>query len=254
MKALKTFTNQMLGATIRVTPEMDGKLWIVAKDIFTYLDMKSPYADMQRTPEKDKQRVRSRELGLCRNGVGWITMLSEQGMYGVLMRSRKPKALAFREWVANDVLPQLRLECVTVEQADTVLDPDMLIKLATELKERRAADATIAETLNTTKARATRLERLMGLGGGDTGDWFRVSSIPWLDKYFRLVQPMYDAVEDLLDTLSKSIGVEIAYVPVSPISTKRVFNRKSVQLLKKMLDDDPKLLKRFRHYGNKTSK
>ena len=254
MSHFQTFSNEALGATVRVDRTRDGKMWMVARDLSTFLGYKNQTVLLKRIHECDVMKVPYATVNPNRKWQRSLTLISEQGMYGILMRSRKPKAAAFRDWLADEVLPQLRAECAPKEVENDILNPDVLIKLATELKERRAADAETANTIFVAKARATRLEHLMGLGGGVNGDWFRVASIPWLEQYFRLVQPMYEAVEDTLDTVSKSIGIDVASVPIGPYQTKRVFNKKAVRLLKKMLDDDPKLLKRFRNYGNKTSK
>ena len=41
-------------------------------------------------------------------GVKEFTMITEPQLYFVLMRSDKPKAKPFRQWVINEVLPQIR--------------------------------------------------------------------------------------------------------------------------------------------------
>lgn len=254
METFKTFTNRMLDATVRVTTGADdGKLWIIARDIFNYIGLKNPYFAIKKLRDCDKTKIAARDLNINRP---WhLTLISEQGMYAVLMRSRKPKAQAFREWVADEVLPALRKECLTtitepvqeVEDSEVLLDPDLLIKLATELKQRRAAEKELLEKAFVAKSRATRLEHLAGLGGGHSNHaWYRVPSIPWLDDYFKLSDQMYKAVDELLGTLSANMDIEVANVPVNDSKTTKVFHKRSIWLLKKMLDDDPKLLKRFR--------
>lgn len=74
-------------------------------------------------------------------GVKEFTMITEAELYFVLMRSDKPKAKPFRMWVNSEVLPSIRkhgayMTPETIEQA--LLNPDMLITLATTLKVERA--------------------------------------------------------------------------------------------------------------------
>ncbi|MDU6827795.1 phage antirepressor [Campylobacter sp.] len=74
-------------------------------------------------------------------GVQNFIMINEAELYFVLMRSDKPKAKPFRMWVNSEVLPSIRkhgayMTPETIEQA--LLNPDMLITLATTLKDERA--------------------------------------------------------------------------------------------------------------------
>lgn len=68
--------------------------------------------------------------------------VTEAGMYEVVIRSDRPEAAKFRSWVTHDVLPSIRkhgayLTPEAVEKALT--DPDFIIRLATQVKEERAA-------------------------------------------------------------------------------------------------------------------
>lgn len=67
--------------------------------------------------------------------------VNEDGLYDTILDSRKPDARAFRKWVTSDVLPSIRkhggyLTPEKVEEA--LLNPDTLIRIATDLKEERA--------------------------------------------------------------------------------------------------------------------
>lgn len=68
------------------------------------------------------------------------TFINEPNFYKVVFQSRKPQAEAFTEYVANEVLPSIRKHgaYLTDEKIEEVLmDPDTIIKLATQLKEER---------------------------------------------------------------------------------------------------------------------
>lgn len=66
--------------------------------------------------------------------------VSEDGLYDVILDSRKPEAKQFRKWVTSEVLPSIRkhgayMTNETLEKALT--SPDFLIQLATNLKEEK---------------------------------------------------------------------------------------------------------------------
>ncbi len=42
-----------------------------------------------------------------------LTLLSESGLYKLIMRSDKPQARPFQDWVTKDVIPAVRKDGVT---------------------------------------------------------------------------------------------------------------------------------------------
>lgn len=68
------------------------------------------------------------------------TFVSEDGLYDVILDSRKPEAKKFRKWVTSEVLPTIRSHgaYMTPQKIEEVLaNPDLIIGLATQLKEER---------------------------------------------------------------------------------------------------------------------
>ena len=64
------------------------------------------------------------------------------------MRSKLPQAEQFQDWVCEEVLPAIRKHgaYLTEQRVEEVLtDPDTIIKIATQLKEERAARQRLAE-------------------------------------------------------------------------------------------------------------
>ena len=66
--------------------------------------------------------------------------INEDGLYDVILDSRKPEAKRFRKWVTSEVLPSIRkhgayMTQQTIEKA--LAEPDFLIRLAVNLKEER---------------------------------------------------------------------------------------------------------------------
>ena len=69
-----------------------------------------------------------------------LTFINEKNLYKVIMRSDKPQAEPFQDWVCGEVLPSIRKHGAymtnnTLEKALT--SPDFLIQLATNLKEEQ---------------------------------------------------------------------------------------------------------------------
>lgn len=79
-------------------------------------------------------------------------LINESGFYSLVLGSKLPNAKKFKRWVTSEVLPAIRkhggyLTAEKVEEA--LLNPDVLIRLATELKDereaRRALESKVAE-------------------------------------------------------------------------------------------------------------
>lgn len=69
-----------------------------------------------------------------------VTVISESGLYNVILLSRKPEAKKFKRWVTHEVLPQIRRHgaYITTSKLEELMnDPDSWIKLLTALKEER---------------------------------------------------------------------------------------------------------------------
>lgn len=73
-------------------------------------------------------------------GTQQATFINEDGLYDVILDSRKPEAKRFRKWITSEVLPSIRKHgaYATPETIENVLnDPDFGIQLLTNLKQER---------------------------------------------------------------------------------------------------------------------
>jgi anti-repressor protein len=135
MNELKIFSNEQFG-DVRVA-ELDGEPIFCLADICKVLDL---------IPSKVTQRISDGVLSkypiidsLSREQMA--NFVNEDGLYDVILDSRKPEAKKFRKWVTSEVLPSIRKHGAymteeTIEKALT--SPDFLIQLATKLKEEQA--------------------------------------------------------------------------------------------------------------------
>lgn len=128
------------GNEVRViADDADKPLWL-ASDVSRILGFSSPAAMTRSIRDKHKGLQTIHTPG----GKQSVTVLKEAGLYAAVLKSRRPEAIEFQEWVLEEVLPSIRkhggyLTDEKLEQALT--DPDTIIRLATDLKNERARAA-----------------------------------------------------------------------------------------------------------------
>lgn len=139
--------------TVRVVT-IDGEPWFVLADLCKVLDLAKPSRVAMRIADDMKGAHQMSTPG----GDQEMTIVSEAGMYEVIIRSDKPEAAAFRRWVTSEVLPSIRKHggYLTDQKIEDILDnPDTIIELATKLKSERAKRAALEKqaAIDTPKAR-----------------------------------------------------------------------------------------------------
>ena len=120
------------GAQIR-TIEKNGEPWFVLKDVCQVLELSNPRMVKDRLPEDVSSTYPLQTAG----GVQQTTIINEDGLYDVILESRKPEARAFRKWVTSEVLPAIRQHGAYMTPAkieEVLLNPDTIIDLAQRLK------------------------------------------------------------------------------------------------------------------------
>ena len=85
---------------------INGEPWFVLKDVCEVLGMDSTQLKKvaDRLEEDEKGRTQITTPGGAQES--WI--ISESGLYNVILRSDKPEAKPFRKWVTAVVLPSIR--------------------------------------------------------------------------------------------------------------------------------------------------
>ena len=84
--------------------EKDGEPWFVAKDVCDILALGNPRSSIALLDE-DERGVHSMDTPSGKQEMG---IISEAGLYSLILRSRKPEAKAFKRWVTHEVLPSIR--------------------------------------------------------------------------------------------------------------------------------------------------
>lgn len=83
--------------------DRDGAPWWVAKDVCEVLGL--DIASGARGLEDDEKAL---QIMQTLGGSQEMTIISEAGLYSLILRSRKPEAKRFKRWVTHDVLPAIR--------------------------------------------------------------------------------------------------------------------------------------------------
>ena len=134
------------GASVRVI-DRDGEPWFVGKDVaevLGYSNNRKAIGD--HVDEEDKGVNDSFTPG----GTQQMILINESGLYSLILSSHLPGARQFKRWVTAEVLPSIRKHGIyaTPITIDRILnDPDLGIRLFTQLKEEREKRAALETTV-----------------------------------------------------------------------------------------------------------
>ena len=136
MNELKIFNSPEFGQVRTLT--IGGEPWFIGKDVATILGY-------ERTADAIRAHVDEDDKGVGEiqtpGGKQKIVIINESGLYSLVLSSKLPTAKKFKHWITSEVLPAIRKHggYLTPDKVEEVLlNPDTIIRLATELKEERA--------------------------------------------------------------------------------------------------------------------
>lgn len=89
--------------SVRVA-DIKGNPWFVAVDICRILEIENSRQAVSRLDEDEKDVITSDTLG----GNQELAIISESGMWSLVLTSHKLEAKSFKKWVASEVLPSIR--------------------------------------------------------------------------------------------------------------------------------------------------
>lgn len=133
MEAIKIFENDRFGE-VRVAGTSENPLFCLA-DVCKILGLRVDAVQSRLTDAPIRIGVTD-SIGREQQ----MNFVNEKNLYKVIMRSDKPQAEPFQDWVCGEVLPSIRKHGAymtndTLEKA--LASPDFLIQLATNLKEEQ---------------------------------------------------------------------------------------------------------------------
>lgn len=143
------------------TVVINSEPWFVGKDVTDILGFKNNRDAIKTHVFKEDKGVDSIDtLG----GKQQMTIINESGLYALIFGSKLPKAKEFNRWVTNEVLPSIRKHgtYMTDQTIDQLLDdPDLIIGLATQLKEEREEKALLEQQIAEYEPKISYLDTIL---------------------------------------------------------------------------------------------
>lgn len=257
---LALFEHEKFGS-LRVI-EHKGEPWFVARDVCAVLGTET--RDLPDILEHDEQRpivdiihTLNDSTGLRRDS----RIISEPGLYSLILRSRKPEAKAFKRWVTHEVIPSIRktggyliaklddtpeailARAVLVAQ-DTIrrieAERDDAIRTKAEIGSRR--EATAMATASAAVRKAAALENELGRGR----DYKSVKGIPWFLDVFADTPAAYSVAGRKLSDMSRRMDYEILEIEDSRFGSVKAYHVDVIEAFRLALKNDLNMLGKYR--------
>ena len=151
MNDLQVFNNPKFGE-LR-TLEIDGEPWFVANDVAIALGYKRANDAVN---QHCKGTAKYRPLQTA-GGTQELRIISEPDLYRLIINSKLESAQEFERWLMEEVLPAIRKHGVylTPEMIEKVVyNPDLIINLATQLKEEQERSKVLTSQIAEMKPKA----------------------------------------------------------------------------------------------------
>ncbi|HFL2422403.1 TPA: hypothetical protein ACG3H7_002502 [Clostridioides difficile] len=141
-KRNEVFSNEELNVNVRTISYEDGSIGINAEDTAIGFG----WCKIEKKGEKEYKSVRWKRMNEFSKEFGFDHLwskddyISESLFYMLGMKAKNEAAVKFQKWLAIDVIPTIRKHgaYMTDTKIEEILsNPDTIIKLATELKEKR---------------------------------------------------------------------------------------------------------------------
>lgn len=113
------------GASLRTLTDEAGEPWFVLKDCMSILDLGNPTETVKMFDEDEFSTTEVID-SIGRRQQAYI--ISEPGLYRLVMRSRKPEAKEFQRWVTHEVLPQIRRTGGYIPTSEPDSDEDIMAR------------------------------------------------------------------------------------------------------------------------------
>lgn len=169
MNALQTFAFR--DNSVRIIT-LDGEPWFVAADVCRCLGY-AMRANGTINVSNIRDALREDEVitSLTGNKGRPSLCVSESGLYKLIMRSDKPEARAFQDWVTREVLPAIRKDGAYIAGQEKVrsgeMDEDAFVLKAMEILNRKVQR--LQEERDKLAARHPSRCRLLEVYGGGAG-------------------------------------------------------------------------------------
>ena len=268
------------GFKLRVIMRL-GNPWFVAPDACGCLALSNVSEALADLDDDDKLKLTKDELDTLISNEGIkcsvdsrvqsLNLVSESGLYDLIMQSRKPEAKAFKRWVTHEVLPSIRKTGSysvnqTQQQSMMCLPQDYESALEALLMEVRKNKALQAErdeairtkaqigsrreatAMNTASQKSKECEKLREQIG-DSKTYKAATAIPWLPDYFDMSnRGLYGSLAAKLKKLEVEMPPAFAHIDIqdSRWGSVKAYHVAVIERLHEMVQADENLMKKYR--------
>lgn len=273
--ALKLFENPQF--RVRVIMRCSDP-WFVASDACDCLALSNVSKALADLDDDDKLKLTKDELDTLTSSEGikcsvdarvqLLNLVSESGLYELIMRSRKPEAKAFKRWVTHEVLPSIRKT-----GSYSVVQPTIFDYARALIAEKERSDALEVQnkalTAERDEAIRTKYHFVEGrdakvcgeLGGlrtqnealrkqiGDSKTYKAAKAIPWLSEYFNTRnRGLYNALAHKLKKIEADMPSEFAHIMIddSQYGEIKAYHIDVIEKLHEMVQADEEFMKDYR--------
>ena len=196
-------------------------------------------------------------------GAQEMSIISEAGLYSLILRSRKPEAKAFKRWVTHDILPSIRktggygqwnlprvpqsfpdalrmIADIEEEKQLAIEQRDYYKRTKAEIGNRREA------TAMATASAAVRQRDALADKLGEGKNWKSVKAIPWLMRVFAESRGMYSVVGKKLSQLGERMGKPSREIEDAAYGTVKAHHVDVIEAFRLMLMQDSAMLGKYR--------
>lgn len=253
---IKVFERQEFGQ-VRVV-DVNGEPWFVAKDVCDCLEL--DLASGARGLDDDEKGLHTMQTP---GGMQEMSIISEAGLYSLILRSRKPEAKEFKRWVTHEVLPSIRragsygqwnlprvpksfpdalrmIADIEEEKQLALEQRDYYKRTKAEIGNRREA------TAMATASAAVRQRDALADKLGEGKHYKQVKAIPWLLEVFHESAGMYSQVGRKLSQLGERMGLSPRIKEDSQYGTIKIHHVEVIEALRLALKQDHNLLGKYR--------
>ena len=257
MEGIKIFERQEFGQ-VRVV-DVNGEPWFVARDVCECLELTNTSQTLSYLDDDEKGITTNDTPG----GQQEMSIVSEAGLYSLILRSRKPEAKAFKRWITHEVLPSIRragsygqwnlprvpksfpdalrmIADIEEEKQLALEQRDYYKRTKAEIGSRREATsmATASAAIRQRDALADKL--------GEGKHYKQVKAIPWLLEVFHESAGMYSQVGRKLSQLGERMGLSPRIKEDSQYGTIKIHHVEVIEALRLALKQDHNLLGKYR--------
>lgn len=176
---MKTEIFNFNGNEIPVLVDENNNPLFIAKDVCEILNLNNVTEALRNLDDDEKLTSEILRAGQNRN----VNLITESGLYSLVIRSNKPEAKVFKKWVTAEVLPSIRKNGIyaTASTIESMIDnPDFAIELLNKLKNERAENAKLEKALKNQATKIEFIDRVLDLDERiDIGQCAKILELPF---------------------------------------------------------------------------